>query len=147
MTLTRYEPWNFVNRLHRELDHAFGDAFNAPAASGDRNIAWIPAVDVHEEISRFVVRADVPGVEPKDIEVTAENGTLTVRGQRNFEKSATTQGFERLERVEGAFMRRFTLPDNVQTDRIAAKFAHGVLEITIPKQPQAEPKRIAVEAH
>jgi HSP20 family protein len=147
MTLIRYEPWTLMNRLSRELDQAFGEAFGAPAAASDRTVAWVPAVDVHEEGNRFVVRADVPGVEPKDIEVTADNGILTVRGERRFEKRANVEGFERLERVEGTFLRRFTLPDSVETDKILARFSNGVLEITIPKSPQLEPKRIAVESH
>jgi HSP20 family protein len=110
-------------------------------------VAWIPTVDIHEEPDKFVVRADLPGVEPKDISITAENRVLTLRGERRFERSATQKGFERLERVEGSFLRRFTLPNNVQDDQIKARHVNGVLEVTIPKVPAPEPRRVSVETH
>jgi HSP20 family protein len=147
MTLIRYEPWQLVNRLHRELDHVFGDTFGTPSAASERAATWLPSVDVEEVGDKYVLRADLPGVESKDIEITAENGVLTLRGERRFEKRENSQpGFERLERTEGTFVRRFTLPENAQTDKIRAKQLNGVLEIVIPKPPQVEPKRINVEA-
>jgi HSP20 family protein len=147
MTLIRYEPWHVMDRLHRQIDQIFGDSFASPAANGDSSVAWIPTVDVHEEADKFVVRADLPGVEPKDISITAENRVLTLRGQRHFERSENQQGFERLERVEGSFLRRFTLPNNVQDDQIKARHINGVLEVTIPKLPTPEPRRVSVEAN
>lgn len=146
MNISRYEPWTLVHRLHRELDNVFGDSFGAPAAATER-AAWIPSVDVHEESDRFVVRADLPGVEAKDIEITAENGVLTLRGERRFEKRAADRSYERVERAEGLFVRRFTLPKNAQTEKISARQVNGVLEVAIPKQAQVEPKRISVETH
>jgi HSP20 family protein len=145
MTLVRYEPWTVVNRLHHQLDQLFGDAFGAPEASSSRNVAWMPSVDVHEEKDRFVVRADLPGVESKDIEVTAEDGVLTIRGERHIERRENEQGFERLERASGTFMRRFTLPETAQAEGIKAKQVNGVLEVSIPKQPKVEPRRIRIE--
>lgn len=130
MNLSRYQPFTFVH-----------------AAASDRVVAWSPAVDVHEEADRFVVRADLPGVESKDIDVTAENGVLTIRGQRVFEKQDENRSYERLERVEGEFLRRFTLPKNAQADQIKAKHVNGVLEIAIPKQARVEPKRISIDTH
>ncbi len=147
MTLIRYEPWRVVDRLHRQFDQLFGDSFASPAANGESSIAWIPSVDIHEEKDKFVVRADLPGVEPKDISITAENRVLTLRGQRHFEQRENQKGFERLERVEGSFLRRFTLPDNVQDDQIKARHVNGVLEVTIPKTPTPEPRRVSVETH
>ena len=97
-------------------------------------------------VLRFVVRADLPGVEAKDIDVTAENGVLTLRGERRAEQRPARGGFERTERTFGTFLRRFALPDNVQADAIAAKHVNGVLEISVPKQPKIEPKRITIEA-
>lgn len=145
MTLVRYEPWTVVNRLHHQLDQLFGDAFGAPEASSSRNVAWMPSVDVHEEKDRFVVRADLPGVESKDIEVTAEDGVLTIRGERHIERRENEQGFERLERASGTFMRRFTLPEAAQAEGIKAKQVNGVLEVSIPKQPKVEPRRIRID--
>ena len=146
MTLVRYEPWRLVNRLHQQLDHVFGDTFGSPEASGSANSDWLPAVDIHEEGDRFVVRADVPGVDPKDIDVTADNGVLTVRGERKAEKRESGKGYERVERSVGTFVRRFTLPESANPDQIKAKQANGVLEISIPKQPQVQPRRISIDS-
>ncbi len=145
MTLIRYQPWHLG--LHRQIEQIFGDGFAAPAASGESSIAWVPTVDIHEEQDKFVVRADLPGVEPKDISITAENRVLTLRGQRQFERSENQKGIERLERVEGSFLRRFTLPNNVQDDQIKARHVNGVLEVTIPKTPTPEPRKVSVETH
>jgi len=147
MTLIRYEPWQLVNRLNRQIDQIFGDSFASPAASSESSVSWVPTVDIHEEQDKFVVRADLPGVEPKDISITAENRVLTLRGERRIERSENQKGFERLERVEGSFLRRFTLPSNVQDDQIKARHVNGVLEVTIPKTPTPEPRRISVETH
>ena len=146
MTLLRYEPWGVVARLQRHFDQAFGETTDS-AGNGESHAAWIPSVDIHQQSDKFVVHADLPGVEPKDINVTAENGVLTVSGERKFERSEEQKGNSRLERVEGRFVRRFTLPDNVQTDNIRARHANGVLELTIPKAAAPEPKKISVETH
>jgi HSP20 family protein len=146
MTLLRYEPWGVVARLQRHFDRALGDVANS-SANGESLTAWIPSVDIHQEAGKFIVRADLPGVEPKDINVTAENGVLTVSGERKFERTDEQKGTSRYERVEGRFVRRFTLPDNVQTDNIRARHSNGVLELTIPKVAAPEPKRVAVETH
>jgi HSP20 family protein len=141
MTILRYEPWSLVNRLHRHLDEAF------TADAGDSDGAWwIPQVDVHEEPERFAVLVDVPGVEPKDIEITAEKGVLTVRGERHAATETDSSAYRRLERRSGKFLRRFTLPDSANLDAISAKHTHGVLEVTIPKQAKLQPRRIEVAA-
>ena len=142
MTILRYEPWALVNRLHRHLDEAF-----STADSGDSAGAWwIPNVDVHEEPERFAVLVDVPGVEPKDIEITAEKGVLTIRGERHARNQEESGAYRRLERRSGRFLRRFTLPESANLDAISAKHTHGVLEVTIPKQPKLQPRRIEVAA-
>jgi HSP20 family protein len=141
MTILRYEPWSLVNRLHRQLDEAFS------ADAGDADGAWwIPQVDVHEEPERFAVLVDVPGVEPKDIEITAEKGVLTVRGERHARTEENSGAYRRLERRSGKFLRRFTLPDSANLDAISAKHTQGVLEVTIPKQAKLQPRRIEVAA-
>ena len=145
MTIVHYEPWRLLNRFSRDLSRVFGADDLTETQSG-AEISWLPVVDVHEEAERFVVRADLPGVEPKDVEITAENGVLTIRGHRNAEKRENAKGYERVERVSGTFLRRFTLPEGAESADIKAKQANGVLEITIPKAPQVQPKRIEVEA-
>jgi len=127
-----------LNRLHRQLDQGFDTA--------TRDATWSPAVDIHEEAERFVVRADLPGVKPADIEITADKGVLTLRGTRNFEQKSAEGKYSRVERVSGKFTRSFTLPENVQADAIKASFKDGVLELTIPKVAKVEPRRIEVQA-
>ena len=138
MTVVRYEPWSLLNRLRRELDENF--------ENGAREASWTPAVDIHEEPKQFTVRADLPGVKPADIEITAEKGVLSLKGARNFEQKSDDGHYSRVERVSGKFVRTFTLPENVQTDAIKAQFKDGVLELTIPKAAKAEPRRIEVQA-
>jgi HSP20 family protein len=104
----------------------------------------MPSVDLREEDGRFVVRADVPGVALRDIEVSAENGALTIRGERPARERVSSDGFEHIERAAGTFLRRFTLPDSVRAEGIKAHYADGVLEIEIPKQPRVEARRIPV---
>ena len=138
MTVVRYEPWSLLNRLRRDLDQTF--------ESHSHDASWTPAVDIHEEPKQFVVRADLPGVTPKDIEITAEKGVLALRGSRQFEQKNDDGHYSRIERVSGKFVRTFSLPENVATDQINAKFKDGVLELTIPKIAKPEPRRIEVQA-
>ena len=140
MTIVRYEPWAFVGRLQRQLDRALGEVADGATVS------WIPRVDIHEEDARFVVTADLPGVEGKDIEITAEKGVLTLKGERRSEKKSSTNGFESIERASGTFLRRFTLPESLDAEAIKASHVNGVLEITIPKRPTAQPRRIEIQA-
>jgi HSP20 family protein len=140
MTIVRYEPFGFVNRFHRDAVRNFSRFFDdglsdekGPAAEA-RDVSYLPAVDVREEENRFVVQVDLPGVESKDIEITTEKGLLTIKGERKSEQK------------KGTFLRRFTLPENAQAEAITAKQTNGVLEVSIPKQAQAQPKRIEVQA-
>jgi HSP20 family protein len=142
MTLVRYQPWTFVSRLHQELDRALGNDTDVASAS----VSWIPHVDIREEAERFVVVADLPGVDGKDIEITAEKGVLTVKGERRSEKKTSDEGFARVERASGSFLRRFTLPESADAEAIKATHTNGVLEISIPKRPQEQPRRITVQA-
>ena len=145
MTIVRYEPWSLVNRFHRDIARLLNDDVQAPAAASSA-VAWLPSVDVREEENRFVVQVDLPGVDSKDIEITAEKGVLTIKGERRSEQKKSEHGYERVERVAGTFLRRFTLPETAQADNITAKQANGVLEVSIPKQAKAQPKRIEVQA-
>jgi HSP20 family protein len=147
MNIIHYQPWTLMSRLHREIDQVFGDSAAPSAAEGQTLAAWTPAVDVHEEADRFVVRADLPGVDSTDIQVTADAGVLTIRGNRKVEQRSEKQGYERLERVTGSFLRRFTLPESVHSDAIKARHANGVLELTLPKQAKPQPKSIAIDVH
>jgi len=143
MTIVRYEPWALLSRFQRQFERAASEsADGADCAS----VSWIPHVDVREEAERFVVAADVPGVEGKDIEVTADKGVLTIRGERRPQSKTSADGFERFERATGTFLRRFTLPESADAEAIKARHVNGVLEVTIPKRPQEQPRRISVQA-
>jgi HSP20 family protein len=140
MTIVRYEPWTLVSRFQQHIDRALGEVADGATVS------WIPRVDIHEEDERFVVVADLPGVEGKDIEITAEKDVLTIKGERRAEKKSSKDGFERVERASGSFLRRFTLPETADAEAIKATHVNGVLEVTIPKRPQEQPRRISVQA-
>ena len=146
MNLVYYQPWSLMDRWRHEIDELFTRSSDAslPLPAVTSSTAWRPSVDLQEESDRFILRADVPGVELKDIEVSAEDGTLTICGERLAREHVGSDGFEHIERVAGKFLRRFTLPDSARAEAIKARYADGVLEIEIPKQPRVETKRIIV---
>ena len=146
MSLSRYEPWNLVNRLHQDLDRVFSREFAAGDDSHGAFCDWMPAVDVQEAKDAFVLRADLPGVDPKDIDITMENGVLTIRGRRLSEATKEGNGYRRVERVSGEFFRRFTLPDSADAESISAQSNHGVLTLRIGKRPEVQARRIEVKA-
>lgn len=147
MAIVQYDPWNRLSRFSRELDRLFE---NRPM-SGDESTQsatadWVPSVDIKEEENRFVVMADVPGVQPSDIEITMDNGVLTIRGERHTESTEEREGYKRVERARGTFYRRFALPDTADVEKVSAKGRDGVLEVVIPKQERAQPRRVTVDA-
>jgi len=146
MSLVRYEPWGLLNQLHGEIDRLFDNRLQKYGDDRDQLATsdWVPAVDIREEDSRYVIHADVPGVKPEDIEVQMEDGVLSVRGHRESETAEQREDYRRVERVRGSFFRRFALPDTADADGISAKCKDGVLEIVIPKQVKVQPKRIKV---
>ncbi len=144
--LVRYDPWSLVDRLQGDLDRLAGQrARYVDDETAGATTDWVPAVDIKEEDSRFLIEADVPGVKPDDIEITMEDGILTLRGRRESESRAEREGYRRVERVTGRFFRRFTLPDTADAEAIEAKFNNGVLEVSIPKLPKVQPRRINVQ--
>lgn len=146
--ITRYEPWSLMSQLHDEMSKFFDTPLSRRLDEGMLGEGeWTPQVDVLEEADRFLIKADVPGVEPSQIEVHAENGVLTIRGHRESEhkEEDKDKGYHRLERFSGSFLRRFSLPDNVDAENITAQGKHGVLEIRLPKRSKAEGRKIQVE--
>jgi HSP20 family protein len=146
MTVVRYEPFRLLNRIHRDFSRFFDDTAPTGDEASTASTGWLPSVDVREEENRFVVHVDLPGVDKKDIEIVAENGVLTIKGERRAETKTGDASYERVERVTGRFLRRFTLPETAQADAITARQTNGVLEVAIPKHPQVQPKRIEVQA-
>jgi HSP20 family protein len=142
MTVVRYEPWALVNRLQKDIDRLFGAPQTTAADSG----AWLPPADIHEEANQFVLHVDLPGVDPKAVEITTDQGVLTIRGRREETQRESREGYRRVERVTGEFQRRFSLPDSADAHNTKAKVVNGVLEVSIPKQAQVQPHKITVEA-
>lgn len=149
MAIVRYEPFNLFDRFQRELSRLGDfDVFGSGTGEDGSSVVtshWRPAVDIKEENDRFVILADLPGVDPKEIEVSMENGVLSIRGERKSEKEEERDGFRRVERVRGTFYRRFSLPDTADADKIEARGRDGVLEIVIPKQKKVQPRKISVD--
>ncbi len=140
MAITKYDPFAELAEFPKLFDTF--SRFLEPA-----NRPWVPPVDILETENELVVKADLPDVELKDIDIHMENGTLTVKGERRFEQveEAKNRGYHRMERSYGAFARYFTLPDTVETDKVKAEYRNGVLTITLPKKEVAKPRSIKVE--
>jgi HSP20 family protein len=150
MITTLYGPWARLNQLSGELDKLFesrggfsrSTADNSQVVTGD----WVPAVDIKEEADRFILFADVPGTDPKLIEITMEKGVLTIKGERNGEAREARQSYKRSERPWGTFYRRFNLPDTADPEKVTARTANGVLELVIPKRVLGRIRKIEVES-
>jgi HSP20 family protein len=142
MSLVRYEPWSLFDQLRREMERSLDNrsAEDSSIATSD----WVPAVDIKENDDNFVIVADIPGVDPEDIEVHMDNGMLTIKGEKESEKKEEKDDYKRIERSYGSFYRRFSLPDTADPEKISAKSNHGVLEVTIAKQQRTQPRKISV---
>jgi HSP20 family protein len=145
MSLVRYQPWNSIEQLRREMDRMFDQSSSTEETSSIATSDWVPAVDIKESEKEFIIHADIPGVDPDDIDVHMEDGMLTIKGERESETKENRDGYKRIERQRGTFYRRFSLPDTANADKISAKSNNGVLEITIPKQEKAQPRKIQVK--
>ena len=144
MTLTKYDP------SHDLLDFSSGfrtfqDAVNRMLSEPRSGRPWTPAVDILETDNELVVKADLPAVDMRDIHVEMENGTLTLRGERKFEKEEKETGYHRIERSYGSFARYFTVPDTVDAEKVKADYRKGVLSVTLPKKELAKPRSIRVD--
>ena len=147
MTITRYYPWTQNHRFQDEIKQVF-DRFLGEDEGDQSNVVtsqWTPRVDIREEGKRFVILADIPGVEPNEIEVNMDNGILSIKGERKTESKDQNGKLTRIERSYGAFYRRFALPDTADAEGISAHGRNGVLEISIPKKPAAAPRRIEIK--
>ncbi len=147
MYIQRSNLWPNTDRLPREFGRALSRLFDVE--EGDQSDVvtseWAPRVDIREEDKRFVIEADIPGVDPKAIEINMDKGILSIRGERKTEHNAGDGKYTRVERAHGVFHRRFALPDSANPDGIRATGRHGVLEIEIPKRPETTPRKIDIE--
>jgi HSP20 family protein len=147
MTLTRYYPWAQNGRFQDEIKQVFGRLFtdeghDQPSVAASQ---WVPRVDIKEEDKRFVIQADIPGVDPQGIEISMDKGVLTIKGERKQETAEENGKVTRVERVHGLFHRSFVLPDSADAEGITATGKHGVLEIAIPKKAETTARRIEVK--
>jgi HSP20 family protein len=142
MAITRWDPFREVATLQNRVNSLFRDM--SDGESPLTTASFVPAVDVYEDSEKVVLKLEVPGVEEKDLDVRVENHTLTVKGERKFEKEEKEENFHRIERRYGSFYRAFTLPNTVDTENVGASYTAGVLKLELKKKPEAQPKQIKV---
>ena len=147
MPLVKYAPFAELEDFPAGF-RLFQDSINRLLSEeGVKNRPWAPAVDIVETENELVLKADVPGVELKDIDIQLENGTLTVKGERKFTKDENNKGFRRMERSYGSFVRVFTVPETIDSEKVKAAYEAGVLTITLPKKEIAKPRAIKVQVN
>src|SRR5260370_36664253 len=142
-TLTRWERFRGATTLQDQVNRLFNDVLER---TGDESslTAWAPSVDIYETEHELVVKADLPDVDPKDLDIRVENNILSIRGERKFEKKVSEDKYLRVERAYGSFSRSFSLANTVNSEAIKADYQNGVLTLTIPKREEAKPKQIKV---
>ena len=145
-TIARWEPFPGITTLQERINRLFDDSFDRSGEQASLS-AWAPAVDIYETEQELVVKADLPDVDPKDLDIRVENNILTIRGERKFEKKVNEENYLRVERSYGSFARSFTLANTVNTDAIKAEYQNGVLTLSIPKREEAKPKQVKVNVN
>ena len=148
MTLVRWEPFHNLVSIQDRMNRIFDDAFRGQRGATEDDWAlggsWAPAVDIFEHEDDIVLKAELPGVDPKDVEIRVENNVLSLRGERKFESEVKREDYHRVERTYGSFSRSFTLPNVVDTEKIEADYKDGVLKVTLPQKEEAKPKQISI---
>ena len=144
MSITRWEPFRGLSTLQDQVNRLFEDSFVRGRSSQAELASWAPAVDIYETENEVVVKADLPDVQEKDIDVRVENNTLTIRGERKFSNEVGEDSYLRVERAYGTFTRSFSLPNTVNTEAIRADYRSGVLTVHIPKREETKPKQIKI---
>ena len=142
MTITRWDPFREVAALQNRVNSLFRDMNENESPVTTASL--VPAVDVYEDDKKVMLKIEVPGMDQKDLDVTVENNTLTVKGERKFDKEEKEENFHRIERRYGSFYRAFTLPSTVNTENVQASYTAGVLKLELAKKPEAQPKQIKV---
>jgi HSP20 family protein len=144
MAITRRDPFRDLLNLQNEMTRMFGRAYGDEG--GESRTSWAPPIDIFETQDAYKVVAELPGFSPDEVDVTVNEGTLTIKGERKFYSETNEENFHRIERKFGAFQRLVSLPQQVQSDNVVASFDKGVLTISIPKAEQAKPRRIQISA-
>ena len=145
MAIIRWDPFRDLVTLREKMNRLFEDAFTSRGEEKDLIASsWTPSVDIYETETNLVLTAELPGIDEKDIEIKIEDNTLTLKGERKFEKETKEENYHRLERAFGSFYRSFTLPHHVDQDKITAESENGILRITMPKKPELKPKKVKI---
>jgi len=142
--MTRWVPFRGVNTLQEQLNRLFDDSFRG-RWNESALTTWAPAVDIFETENELVVKADLPDIAEKDLDVRVENNMLTIQGERKFEETVDKDNYLRVERAYGSFTRSFALPNTVDADKIHAEYKNGVLTVQLPKRAEAKPKQVKVQ--
>ncbi len=143
-TITRWEPFRGLTTLQDQMNRLFEDTLFRGRSDESALTTWAPAVDIYETENALVVKADLPDVNEKDLDIQVENNILTIRGERKFERDVKEDNYLRVERAYGSFSRSFSLGNTVNTEAIKAEYRDGVLTLTIPKREEAKPKQVKV---
>jgi HSP20 family protein len=146
MAITRWDPFRDLMSIQNEMNRLFGRTYGGDEMGGTGRGAWTPALDVYETHDRFVINVELPGVSADDVDISVEDSTLTIRGERSFYREQSQDSFHRIERRFGEFSRSLTLPRTANAEDIQASFDAGVLTIEVPKKEEAKPKRISIKA-
>jgi len=146
MAIVRFEPFRDLLTSQREYVRLLKEAFSP--MSGETEVStrsWAPPVDIYETEDAIVLKAELPGIDPKDVEVRVEDNTLYLKGERNYEKDVNEQNYHRIERSYGSFARSFTLPNSINAEKVKAEYKDGLLTLTMPKREEAKPKTIKID--
>jgi HSP20 family protein len=151
MALVRWEPFRDLVGLQDRMNRMFDESFRGLARPGTEDDwalggTWAPAVDIYEKDGNIVLKAELPGVDPKEVDIRVENNTLTLRGERKFDNEIKRENYHRVERAYGSFTRSFTLPSVIDQDKIQAEYKEGVLHVVLPTREEAKPKQITIHA-
>ena len=146
MAIMRWEPIRDLMTTQRGFDRLFKEAFTPFFGDTEPSThTWAPPVDIFETENDIVLKAELPGVEPKDVEVKVEDNTLYLKGERKFEKEVANENYHRVERSYGSFARSFTLPNSINTEKVKAEFKDGLLTLTLPKREEAKPRTVKID--
>jgi HSP20 family protein len=145
MAIIRWDPFRDLITLREKMNRLFEDTFAARGEEKDlMSSTWTPSVDIYESENDVVLTAELPGIEEKDIEIKIEDNTLTIKGERKLEKETKEENYHRIERAYGTFYRSFTIPHNVDQNKIQAEHENGVLKITMPRKPELKPQKVKI---
>ncbi|MFQ6108321.1 MAG: Hsp20/alpha crystallin family protein [Candidatus Aminicenantales bacterium] len=145
MAIIRWDPFRDLITLREKMNRLFEEAFTSRGEEKELiSSSWTPSVDIYETENALILNAELPGLDENDIEIKIEDNTLSIKGERKFEKETKEENYHRIERAYGSFYRSFSLPSYVDQDMIEAEHENGILKITMPKKPELKPRKVKV---